>query len=199
MKFMKTYNGEFLTRPELEALGVSCGGDDVRVHVSAVIINPEDLLLGNHVRIDPFCVLSATGSIKLGTYVHIGSHCTLIGASGIEVADYAGISHGVGVFSAADDWSGQHLTGPTVPEAFRFVRAAPVKLNRHAGVGAGSVILPGVTLGEGSIVGASSLVRKSIPEWTIWAGVPAKRIGSRKKDLLALEALLASGASGKIE
>src|SRR5436309_2819049 len=141
---MKTYNGEFLTRPELEALGVTCGGDDVRVHASAVIINPEGLALGNHVRIDPFCVLSATGSIKLGTYVHIGSHCTLVGAGGIEFADFTGISHGVRIFSAADDLSGRHLAGPTIPEAFRSVRTAPVKLSRHTAVGAGSVILPGV-------------------------------------------------------
>ena len=38
---MTTYNGKFLTRPELEALGVICDGDDVSVHTSAVIINPE--------------------------------------------------------------------------------------------------------------------------------------------------------------
>ena len=61
---MKTYNGKFLTRPELEALGVICDGDDVSVHTSVVIINPEGLHLGNHVRIDPFCVLSATRSIR---------------------------------------------------------------------------------------------------------------------------------------
>src|ERR1043166_228298 len=74
---MKTYNGKFLTRPELEALGVICDGDDVSVHKSVVIINPEGLHLGNHVRIDPFCVLSATKSIRLHDRVHIAGHCTL--------------------------------------------------------------------------------------------------------------------------
>jgi dTDP-4-amino-4,6-dideoxy-D-glucose acyltransferase len=84
---MKTYNGEFLTRPELEALGVTCGGDDVRVHVSAVIINPEGLRIGNHVRVDPFCLVSATGKINLGDHIHIASHCSLIGGGGIELED----------------------------------------------------------------------------------------------------------------
>jgi acetyltransferase-like isoleucine patch superfamily enzyme len=192
---VKTYNGEFLTRPELEALGVTCGGDDVRVHVSVVIINPEGLVLGNHVRIDPFCVLSATKSIRLHDRVHIAGHCTLMGGGGIEFEEYTGASHGARLISAADDFTGRYLAGPMVPEHFRSIYRAPITLKRYSMIGAAAVILPGVTLGEGSIVGASSFVRKSIPEWTIWAGVPAKRIGTRKKDVLALEALLASGAS----
>jgi len=187
---MKTYNGEFLTRPELEALGVTCGGDNVRVHVSVVIINPEGLVLGNHVRIDPFCLLSATGEIKLGNYVHVGGHSTLMGGGGIELEDFTGLSHGVRIFSAADDLSGRYATNPTMPAALRSVRSAPVTFKRHAGAGAQTVILPGATVGEGAIIGANSYVRKNIPEWTFWFGVPAKRIGNRRKDLLALEPLI---------
>ena len=106
------------------------------------------------------------------------------------MSDYTGFSHGVRVFSAADDLSGRHLPGPTIPEKFRVVHTAPVRLMRHTAVGANSVILPGVTLGEASVVEANSYVRKSIPEWTIWFGVPAKRIGARRRDLLALEPLI---------
>jgi galactoside O-acetyltransferase len=57
------------------------------------------------------------------------------------------------------------------------------------------VVFPGVTIGEGAIVGALSFVREDVPDWSVWAGVPAKRIGTRKKDVLALEALLASRVS----
>ena len=117
---MKTYHGEFLTRPELEALGVTCGGDDVRVHVSTVIINPEGLRIGNHVRVDPFCLVSATAKINLGDHIHIASHCSLIGGGGIELEDFSGVSHGARLFSAADDTVGSHMTGPTVPNEFRL-------------------------------------------------------------------------------
>jgi len=184
---VRTYNGDFLRRGQLEALGVTCAGDDVLVHVSVVIINPEGLRIGNHVRIDPFSVLSATGRIILADHIHIASHCTLIGGGGIEVEDYAGVSHGARIFSAADDVSGRHMTGPTVPDATRAVHQAPVKLSRHAVVGTGAIIFPGVTIGEGSIVGALSFVQEDIPPWAIWAGVPAKFIGPRRKDLLAFE------------
>ena len=192
---MKTYNGEFLTRRELEALGVICGGGDVRIHTSAVIINPEALRIGNHVRIDPFCLLSAGGKIALGDHIHIAAHCSLIGAAGIELEDFTGVSHGARLFSAADDMSGTYLTGPTVPNELRSVQSGPIELKRHAVVGTNAVIFPGVTIGEGAIIGALSFVREDVPAWEIWAGLPAKRIGTRKKGVLALEALLASGAS----
>ncbi|MGI8480957.1 MAG: acyltransferase [Chthoniobacterales bacterium] len=196
---MRTYNGEFLTRPALEALGVTCTGDDVRVHVSVVIVNPPGLYLGDHVRVDPFCVLSATGNIKLHNYAHIAGHCTLMGAGGIEMEDYTNLSHGVRVFSATDDTIGRHIAGATIPAAFRSVRSAPVTFKRHSAVGAGAVILPGVTLGEGAIVGWNSMVRKSVPDWTLWLGVPAKRVGKRRKDLLELERLLVRTGANSAE
>jgi len=186
---MKTYNGKFLTRPELEDLGVICDGDDVSVHTSVVIINPEGLHLGNHVRIDPFCVLSATKSIRLHDRVHIAGHCTLMGGGGIEFEPYTGASHGSVVISAADDFTGRYLAGPMVAEDLRSVYKAPVIFRRYSMIGALAVVLPGVTLGEGSIVGAHSYARKSIPEWTIWFGVPAKQVAKRRKDLLKLLAV----------
>src|SRR5437667_7412761 len=118
---MQTFNGTFLTRREIEALGATCGGDEVQIHSSVVIINPHGLRVGNHVRVDPFCLLSASGCITLGNYIHIASHCSLIGGGGIELEDFAGISHGARLFSAADDMRVSHLTRPTLPNELRQV------------------------------------------------------------------------------
>ncbi|MBD3830902.1 MAG: acyltransferase, partial [Arcobacter sp.] len=57
----------------------------------------------------------------------------------------------------------------------------------HSIVGASSVIMPGVTLGEGTSIGAMSLILKSTEPWGIYVGNPAKRLKDRKKDLLDLE------------
>jgi acetyltransferase-like isoleucine patch superfamily enzyme len=184
---MSDYHGEFMGRAQLEALGVLCSGDDVRVHASVVLLAGERLRLGNHVRVDPFTLLSATGGISLGNHVHIGSHCSLIGGGGIEIRDFAGISHGARIFSASDDFSGLSLTGPTVSDADRKVAYAPILVGRHAVIGSGAIILPGGTLEEGAVVGAFSLVKKKIPAWEIWGGVPARHLSRRKKDLLAFE------------
>ena len=164
---MTTYRGEFVARPELEALGVSCGGDDVRVHVSVVLVGCERLRLGDHVRIDPFTLVSASGGVLLGNHVHIGSHCSLIGSGGIEIEDFAGISHGARLFSACDDFSGLSLTGPTVSDSHRTVTCAMIKVGRHAVVGSSAVMLPGGGLEEGAVLGALSLLHDQVPAWEI--------------------------------
>jgi len=62
-----------------------------------------------------------------------------------------------------------------VPERYSNVKAAAVILRRHVIVGSGSIILPGVTLEEGTAIGALSLVRKSTEPWTVYAGIPATK------------------------
>lgn len=187
---MQAYNGDFLRRGPLEALGVQCGGDDVLVHTSVVIVNPECLSIGNHTRIDPFCVLTAAGRIKLGRHVHVSSHCSLVGGSGIEVGDFCALSHGARIFSVNDNTSGDYMRGPTVPRSARSVVEAAVTIKRHAAVCAGAVVLPGLTIGEGAVLGALSLLREDVPEWQIWAGAPARFIRNRRRELLKLEALV---------
>lgn len=184
---MPAYNGEFLTRAELEQLGIKCGGDDVLVHASVVIIHPENLSIGNHVRIDPFCIMTAGGFVKIGNYVHISSHCTLVGGAGIEIGDYAGVANGVRIYSVSDDFSGRYLMGPTLPGAYREVTSAPVQIMRFAGIGASAVIMPGVVIEEGAVVGVHSFVRTKVDAWTIWAGVPARYIRDRLRDVLKFD------------
>ncbi len=70
----------------------------------------------------------------------------------------------------------------------RSVTSAPVVLGEHVIVGAGSVILPGVTIGQGAAVGALTLVRKDdVPPFTIVAGPRGEAIGERDRRLLELE------------
>ena len=52
----------------------------------------------------------------------------------------------------------------------------PVRLKKGCHIGMGSIIMPGVTIGEGAVVGAGALVTKDVPAWTVVAGVPAKVI-----------------------
>jgi galactoside O-acetyltransferase len=183
---MPHYNGNYLRRAELEKLGVTCGGDRVMVHSSCVLVNPEGLRLGDHVRVDPFCLISATGGVEIGNFVHLGAYTSLSGGAGIAIGNYCGISWGVRIFTVTEDLSGRFMTNPTIPPAFRRVKSGPVRMEQHSGLCAGVLVLPGVTIGEGAMVGAGSLVRKDVTPWEMWFGNPAKRISRRRKDLLRL-------------
>jgi len=178
----------FLERAALEELGFAALGESVLISEFVSIYNPEKISFGNNVRIDDFCVLSAgAGGIHFGSYIHLAVGVTLIGNERIGLGDFSGLSSRVAVYSSSDDYSGRVLTNPTVPAKYRFVNEAPVNIGRHAIVGAGTVILPGVNLEEGVAVGALSLVTKSCSAFGIYTGVPAKFIKERKRDLLTLE------------
>ena len=177
-----------LGRDELLALGVAEVGEHVAVDSTVRIYGAARLRIGSNVRIDAYTVLSAgEGGIASGDHVHIGAHAFLVGAGAITVRDFAGLSGRVSVYSSTDDFSGEALTGPTVPDSLRNVSSAPVEIGRHVIVGAASVILPGVTLAEGSGVGAMSLVRRAVAPFTLVAGVPARPVGERSRRLLELE------------
>jgi galactoside O-acetyltransferase len=181
-------SGGFLTRPELLELGFGAVGEDVSIDASAVFYGAERISLGSHVRIDAGAVLSAgAGGILIGDHVHVSVRVFLTGAARIELRSFAGVSAGTAIFSSNDDYSGGWLTGPTVPEDLRNVTNAPVVLGEHAIVGAGCVILPGVTVGKGAAVGALSCVRRDVPPFTIVAGPRGEVIGERDRKLLELE------------
>lgn len=196
---MVSYNGEFLDSEELGKLGFRSLGIGVLVHRSTVLIRCEAISLGDYVRIDPFCLLSAGESLEIGRNVHIGSHCSLTGNAPIRLEDFCGISHGTRIFSASDDFSGGTMTGPTVPMRFRNVHSAPVRIGRHVVVGSSCVVLPGSKVGDGAAIGAMSLVKGELTEWTICAGAPARSISPRSRDLLTLQNIYLTQESGPYE
>lgn len=181
----------FYSPDELRALGLARFGEDVRISRKASLYNPGRIAIGSHVRIDDFCVLSAgEGGIEIGDYVHIAVFCSLIGAGKIILADFCNLSSRVAIYSSNDDYSGEHLTNPTVPSRFTGVTHADVRVGRHVIIGTGAVVLPGVNLEEGAAVGALSLVKTDCLAYGIFAGVPARHIGERSRHLLELEARL---------
>lgn len=181
----------FLDVDEVAALGLKSVGQNVLIHNSANLVSPATLALGDNVRIDPFVTI--TGDVTLGSYVHIGAYAYLTGSGGIEIADFAGLSQGVKIYSASDDYSGERMTNPMVPAELLGVIRAPVKIGRHAIVGANSVVMPGVTIGEGAAVGALSLVKTDLAPWGVYAGAPVRRIKDRSQNLLRLERELLVG------
>jgi len=178
-----------LSCDEIRGLGFAEVGQGVLISDKASLYGVERIRIGDHVRIDDFCVLSAgVGGILIGSFVHIAVYSSLIGAGKIILEDFCNLSSRVGIYSSNDDYSGATMTNPTVPDIYKNVKSAPVTLCKHVIVGSGSVVLPSVCIGDGVAVGALSVIRRDCAPFGIYAGNPARRIGERKRDLLRLEA-----------
>ncbi len=177
----------YLSERDLKDKGFKSLGKGVKISDRAAIYNADDIEIGDFSRIDDFCVIS--GKVSIGRNVHIAVYSHIAGGSeGVTLDDFSGLAYACHVMAQSDDYTGRSMTNPTIPSEFKKEIKKSVHIGRHCIVGAQSVILPGVTLGDGSSVGALSLVTKSTDPWTINFGNPAKRIKDRKRELLAYEA-----------
>ncbi|MDO9551119.1 hypothetical protein [Rhodonellum sp.] len=172
----------FYSPEELKHIGFKSFGTNVQISRNAQFYGADNMTIGNHVRIDDFCILS--GGITLGSHIHISAYSALFGKFGIVMEDYTGLSPRCTLFSASDDFGGDYLISPMVPEEFTNVTGGTIILKRFAQIGAGTVILSNVTLNEGVAVGAMSLVKHSLDEWGIYAGTPVKLMKKRNQGLL---------------
>ena len=73
-----------------------------------------------------------------------------------------------------------------INQKYRHLVGGPVIINRFVQIGAGCIILPNVIINEGVVVGSMSLIKRSLKEWSVYAGIPAKYIKKRSKKILEL-------------
>lgn len=107
------------------------------------------LKIGDHVTVNIDCILDLNAPITIGTHAALGHEVMILTSS-----------HKIGYSS--------RRAGPLI--------TAPVVIKTGAWLGSRSIVLPGVTIGEGSVVGAGSLVNKDVPANTLAGGIPARVI-----------------------
>lgn len=158
-------------------------GEDVFISANVEIRRPYLVSVGNHIAIDSGFYL--TTSAEIGNYVHLGPYISCVGGakSKLIVNDFATIAAGCRIICGSDSFMGNGLTSTTVPEKYRdTTKLTTVTIGKFAGIGTNVVIMPGVTIGEGSVIGACSLVTKDTEPWTVYYGNPAKAIKIRPKE-----------------
>jgi acetyltransferase-like isoleucine patch superfamily enzyme len=173
---------------DVKSMGFKHVGENVRIYPGAKIIGCEHIHIGSNVIIDDFVLIYATAPVYIGSYVHIASFSSIAGGGDVVLDDFSGLSSGVRIICGSEDFLGGGLTNPTVPLHYRKVQRSFVRLGRHAIVGVNSIILPGVTIGEGAAVGANSLVNKSLGPWGVYFGSPVRLLRPRESaEILRLE------------
>lgn len=174
----------FYTEEELKELGLKHFGENVLISRFARFYGIQNIEIGNNVRIDDFCILS--GKIKIGDYVHISAYTALYGSQGIVINDYCGCSARSIIYSAMDDFSGDYMIGPMVPEDLTNVTGGPVILEKYVQLGANTTVMPNLTIGEGAVTGSCTLVRHDVEPWTVNIGIPSKVLKKRNNNLKEL-------------
>ncbi|MBQ7450828.1 sugar O-acetyltransferase [bacterium] len=106
-------------------------------------------------------------NIKTGKNVFINACCRFQDQGGIEIGDGSLIGHNTTIATLNHDFN---------PAKRQNLTPSPVKIGKNVWIGSDCTILPGVTIGDGAIVGAGSVVTKSIPQNTIAVGNPARVI-----------------------
>lgn len=176
----------FLSEDQLRRMSFRKLGRNVRISDKASIYNMDQIEIGDNSRIDDFCVVS--GKVKIGRNVHVAVFCNVAGGTeGVTLEDFSGLAYGCHVFSQSDDYSGLSMTNPTVPAQYKKETKRAVSIGRHCIVGAKSLVFPGVRMAEGCSLGAMSMLTKSTEPWSVYFGIPAKKIKNRRQDLLQME------------
>lgn len=153
------------------ALCKSCG-NGLRAESGAGFKHPETMEIGSGVFIGTGAFIQGRfdGTCKIGNRVWIGPH-SYFDARALVIEDNVGWGPGAKVLGSA------HTGLPIdVPIIQTDLEIKPVRIGEEADIGVNAVILPGVTIGKGSIVGAGAVVTTDVEPYSIVAGVPAKFI-----------------------
>ncbi|GIV96202.1 MAG: acetyltransferase [Herpetosiphonaceae bacterium] len=115
------------------------------------------------------------GDVRIGKKTWVGPYTLLDGTGGLTIGDYCSISAGVHIYT--HDTVKWAVSGGRAPYEY-----APVKIGNCCYIGAQTVIIKGVTIGDHCVIGAGSFVNRDVPPYTVAAGIPCRPIGSVEID-----------------
>ena len=150
------------------------------IYPLARIIGREHVQFGDPVIVDDFSLIVARDPVVIGDYCHIAAFSSITGGQRVEVGDFSAISQGARILTGTDDFTDWGFGNSTVPSEFRNTTRAPVRIGRFCIIGANSVVLPGVTIGEGATVGAGTVVTRDLEPWGVYLG--NRRLRDRDRD-----------------
>jgi len=159
-------------------------GVDVRIDPTARLKNA--IMFGDHVAIG-MCVYCSV-LLYTGNWVHIASLTSIIGGikASLRIGSFAGISTGARIICGSEDFVNSLLG--IIPEELRTTIHGNNIIEDFAWVGAGGIVMPNIVMAKGSVLGAGGVLTKNTEPWTVYAGVPARPVKMRNKELILANA-----------
>jgi len=126
--------------------------------------------LGKYSVVEDFsCLNNAVGDLIIGDYTRVGLRNTIIGP--VTIGNHVNLAQNITVSGL-----NHNFENVNIPIDEQGVSTSPITIEDDVWIGANAVILPGVTIGKHSVVAAGSIVGKSIPAYSVCAGIPARVI-----------------------
>lgn len=114
-------------------------------------------------------------NIEVGDGTIIGDGCILDARNEIKFGKNVNVSTGVWIWTEQHDYQCPYFRCNN--------KGGKVNIEDHVWISCRTIILPGVTIGEGAVIAAGSVITKDVEPYSVYAGIPAKKIGNRNKDL----------------
>ncbi|MFP5042062.1 acyltransferase [Parasediminibacterium sp. JCM 36343] len=128
---------------------------------------------GNNVIIDPTCTILVPDNFSIGHNSSISAYTVIYSAYGVEIGNNCLISSNCGISSINHIINSANRVND--PKDIGQ-HCKPVKIGNNVWIGMNACILPGITIGDNSIIGSGSVVSKNVPSNEIWVGNPARKI-----------------------
>jgi len=161
-------------------------GSNIKIYPYVVFINEQNIHLKNNIVISEFVTIHGGIKCLIGNFIHIASFSSIVGGGVCILEDFVGISAGARIITGSEMIKGEGLTNPTIPQKFRALTRSFVHLKRHSFLASDVVIHPGVTIGEGAVIGSNSVVTKDIEPWSINVGSPTRKVGERESNKILM-------------
>jgi acetyltransferase-like isoleucine patch superfamily enzyme len=142
--------------------------------------NPRDIILGDNVALDAGVVLLTTGEHRPVPRLQIGSHSYVNRFTMFDASQSIAIGERCMIGPSCYITDHDHGTLRAIDIAAQPLESAPVRIGNDVWLGAGVIVLKGVTIGDRAVVGAGAVVTHDVPQAAIVGGVPARTIGSRQ-------------------
>lgn len=191
----------FLLRRKFYPLLFKQSGKGLIIGRNVVLRHPRNIVLGDSVTIDDYCVLDGRGSaangivlednvilnrnclvlakagaIRLGQRTSIGSNSVIVSMDGVELGKCVLVAGGC--YISAGAYHIDDLATPIMDQG--TYSKGPITIHDNVWIGTGATILDGMTVGTGVVIGAGAVITKNIPDNAIVAGVPAKVLRMRE-------------------
>lgn len=154
-------------------------GSNVVFETGTLVFHPENILIGDNVYIGHNTILKGyhSNTMSIGDDTWVGQGCFFHSAGGIRIGKAVGIGPAVKILSSQHEDRESHT-----PVILNKLSMKEVVIEDGCDIGIGSIILPGVHIGQGSVIGAGSVVTRDVAPMSVVAGNPARLLRIRQSN-----------------